>query len=325
LFNSKRIYVFWVTALLVLFCAACDPLATEAQPVTIQITATPIPRTRPPTVTPPPSETPVTPKASVTPQFACNEPTGQVVKDSFQSAISKKKVDYSIYLPPCFWATGKRYPYVILMHGSDVDDSVWTQKLKIDTTLTEGIQKGKFPPMVLIMPDGDDIANQNIFRENASYESLILKELIPTVELNLCVWQQREGRAIGGISRGGFWAFLIGFRHPQLFSAVGGHSAFFDDDNAPNAYNPLDLANDAVFPPGQQPRIWLDAGKDDYARPNIEVFRKRLEARQIDPGYHLYPIGQHNLTYWASHISDYLEFYGAVWPRNLQELPACAV
>jgi len=314
-----------MAVLVVIICAACDPLATEARLVTVQITATPIPRTRPPTITPAPTDTPIAPTGSPPPKIVCNDPKGQIVKDTFQSNISKKKVNYSVYLPPCFWASGKRYPYVVLMHGSDVDDLVWTQRLKIDTILTEGIEKGTFAPMVLVMPDGDDIANQNVFRENASYESLILKELIPTVEVNLCVWQQREGRAIGGISRGGFWAFLIGFRHPEMFSAVGGHSAFFDDDNAPRAYNPLDLANTAVFPPGQQPRIWLDAGKDDYARPNIEIFRKRLEARKIDPGYHLYPIGTHTLNYWASHISDYLEFYGASWPRDIEALPACAL
>jgi enterochelin esterase-like enzyme len=309
-------------ALTLIFCVACDPLATEARLFTVQVTATPPPRTRPPTITPLAS---LTPLASSTPQFACAEPAGQIVRDSFQSKISGRKVFYSVYLPPCFWTSGKRYPYVLLMHGSDVDDTSWQKRLNIDKVLNEGIQKGTLAPMVVVMPFGDAIGNTNVFRENSSYESLILKELMPTVEGSLCIQQERAGRAIGGISRGGFWAFLISFRHPELFGAVGGHSPFFDDDHAPRAYNPLNLANDTVFPPGLQPRIWLDAGKDDYARPNIEIFRKRLEARKIDPGYRLFPIGQHNLSYWASHISDYLEFYGASWTRDVGELPACAV
>lgn len=324
-----------LSIILMLLCltvltSACDPLATEAQAVVIQITATPPPRTRAPTITPItplPTETGTPIPGTLAPTatfFKCGEATGQIVSDLFQSKISRKKVNYRVYLPPCFWTSGKRYPSVILLHGSDADEKQWTDTLKVNSVLDAGIARGTLAPMILIMPGGDEIANTNTFKDNASYEWLILSELVPALETNLCLWKAREGRAIAGISRGGFWSFLIGFRHPDQFGTVAGHSPFFDRANAAPAYNPLDLAKSVQFAAGQQPRLWIDAGKDDYARPNIEVFRKSLEARKIDPGYTMFPIGEHNVKYWASHVSDYLAFYGASWPKHIEDLPSCA-
>jgi enterochelin esterase-like enzyme len=253
----------------------------------------------------------------------CSTGVGQIVNLYFASKIARTDVKYRVYLPPCYTESTRRYPYVILMHGSDRDETEWTDLLNANTLLESGIAMKALPPMILVMPYGGVLANTNTFRDNGSWESLVLKELMPDVEKNFCTWNAREGRAIGGISRGGFWAFEIAFRHPELFSAVGGHSAFFDFNNAIAAYNPLSLAKTVEFAPGMQPRIYLDAGKDDYARPNIEVFQKTLATRNIDATYIMNPEGEHVLEYWAAHVTEYLTFYGQTWPRDVNELPSC--
>ena len=69
-----------------------------------------------------------------------------------------------------------------------------------------------------------------------------LEELIPAVERDFCTRNDRDHRAIGGISRGGFWAYSLALRHPDIFGIVGGHSAAFDTGNAPPDSNPLELA-----------------------------------------------------------------------------------
>ncbi len=311
--------------LVLLLSAACDPLGGEAQAVVIVPTQPPT-RTRAPSPTPlpPATVTPIPPTDAPSPTpFSCTEKSGQIVQDSYVSKIARGKVAYRVYLPPCYWQTNRRYPYVILLHGSDTNETQWTDHMKADQVLNSGLADQSLPPMMLVMPAGGDLANQNVFKEGASFESMILTEFMPLIEKNFCTWNAREGRAIGGISRGGFWAFEIAFRHPELFSAVGGHSPFFDKSNAPPDYNPLDLAKNVKFSPGLQPRIWIDAGKDDYARPNIELFQKSLTARSIPPGYTMNPIGQHNERYWASHISEYLAYYGQTWPHNPDELPSC--
>ncbi|MHB8629434.1 MAG: alpha/beta hydrolase [Aggregatilineales bacterium] len=325
-----------------LFSAACDPLGNAAQVAGL------VP-TRIPTLTPlvpavtlatlPPRTPDATDRATnsspgvvtatdqpigeFTPTPFCIDQHGQVVDASFKSKITGGTVAYRVYLPPCYWQTNRRYPYVILLHGSDGDQTEWTDKLHVDQALDQGIASGTLPPMIVIMPNGGSLQDTNVFTDGASFESLVLNELTPVIEQNFCTWNAREGRAIGGISRGGFWAYEIGFRHTMFFSAIGGHSAFFDPANAPPAYNPLNLAQSVKFSPGLQPRLWLDAGRDDYARPNIEVFAQTLSTRHIDPGYTMYPIGEHVVSYWVTHVSDYLAFYGQTWPHDPSALPSC--
>jgi len=305
--------------------AACDPLAPDSTPVVIVITSTP-------TRTPVPTELPIIPTATSAPTqlataastaYVCDEQKGQIIDLSFDSKVTSVPIKYRAYLPPCYAATTRRYPYIILMPGSDKDSTEWTDQLKINEALDTGINIQALSPMILIMPDGGDLMNTNVFQEGASWESVILDELMPEIEKNFCTWNDRKGRAIGGISRGGFWAYEIAFRHPDLFSAVGGHSAYFDPDNAGPAYNPMALAKTVEFPQGQQPRIWLDTAQDDDVRPNMEIVQKTLTDRGIDASYTMNPTGQHDGEYWAAHVTEYLAFYGQTWPRNAQELPSC--
>ena len=114
-------------------------------------------------------------------------------------------------------------------------------------------------------------------------------------------------QAIGGISRGGFWAYQIGLRFPDQFVAIGGHSPFFDRYHAPPEYNPLNLAD--TLTPDTHLKLWLDRGSDDYASDGIERMHTALDAREIPHQYTIYPGGIHAEQSWSSFIDDYLTFY----------------
>src|SRR5262249_34405052 len=161
-----------------------------------------------------------------------------------------------------------RYPYAILMHGIDSDETEWTDDLKADEILDNSQD---LAPMILVMPNGGKLMPLNAFPDKPSWETVVVKELLPLLEREYCVGTTREYRAIGGISRGGFWAFEIAFTHPDLFSAVGGHSPFFSAEQAPPAVNPLNLARS--LSPESAPRIWLDTTHDDAYRVNVDLFR----------------------------------------------------
>jgi poly-gamma-glutamate synthesis protein (capsule biosynthesis protein) len=237
----------------------------------------------------------------------CAETAGRVERETYRSALLNTTMYYSVYFPPCYNITQSSYPVAYLMHGSNDDDGQWI-RLGLAKVLDDQIMVGVFPPMVVIMPFGNQIANVNQF-DARSWEPVFLDELLPAVESRYRVETRREGRAIGGISRGGFWAFSIAFRHPELFSVVGGHSAFFDPNNAPPENNPLDLALNTKGLDSLH--IWLDRGIDDYAGPNLDLMHERLNARGIAHAYTIYPQGRHENAYWAQHVAEYLRFYAA--------------
>ena len=252
-------------------------------------------------------------------QSDCSDAVGRIERGTYRSLIAETTMYYSVYLPPCYDTLGSTYPTVYLMHGSNEDDGQWS-RLGLQTVLDAGIADGTLPPMIVVMPFGEWIANENQF-ERVSWENVFLEELLPLVESTYRIDARGEQRAIGGISRGGFWAFEIAFRHPDLFSAVGGHSAFFDPGHAPDDFNPLDLALNAAGIEGL--RIWLDRGVDDFAQENLDRMSEHLTQRGLAHEYQIYPEGQHNNAYWQQHVAEYLAFYAAAWNRPT-ETPAPA-
>jgi enterochelin esterase-like enzyme len=323
--KPQTLFLFLITFFALI---GCDPLAQQPTAQVLIITAVPsstpvITPTRISTSTPIPTFTPaVTPTETAIP---CDEDGGEVINyDTFRSTVAGENLRYRVYVPPCYAKSQKRYPYVILLHGAGERETEWGE-LGATGALDQGLRLGALPPMILIMPYTGSIGNDNTFPPDPSYETVVLDELVPAIERDFCTWSNRAHRAIAGISRGGFWAYSIALRHPDIFGIVGGHSAFFPDNlnQVPAAYNPLELALNSALLQEANLRMYLDNGANDIAGVNQELFSSRLSSRAIPHTYVVNPIGEHNAQYWSAHVTEYLAFYGRDWPRDAAGLPSC--
>jgi len=268
------------------------------------------------TAAPMPSPTPSA-SATLTP---CYETEGQVIERSFSSRMAAHEVRYRVYLPPCYALTDRRYPYVIMLHGLGygMDDGQWV-RLGLTEAADLGYTRGSLPPMIIVMPNGNDA----FYADDAGpFPEMIVEELIPLVEASFCSWNDPSKRAIGGLSRGGFWAYWIAFRYPELFSRVGGHSGYFYDAYTPTDKNPNNLVDTAQGI--EHLAMYLDHGAQDHdVDERVQDFAERLRRRGIEPDYVVNPVGQHVEDYWAAHTADYLAFYAADWPRDIATYPSC--
>lgn len=235
--------------------------------------------------------------------------SGEVQTRTYRSKVLRMEMRYAIYLPPCYAETDGRYPVLYLMHGSNADETHWL-KLGLRQILDQAIVAKALPPMIVVLPFGDEIANTNRF-DTASWGNVFLTELMPAVEQVYRVGLTREQRGIGGISRGGFWAYYLAYTRPDLFSVVGGHSAYFDFSHVPPEVNPLFLVVGA--PKIETLRLWLDRGKGDYAFAGLDAMHARLTRRKIAHAFTIYPTGEHNDAYWQQHVREYLDFYAEAW------------
>lgn len=234
---------------------------------------------------------------------SCSQ-AGTLSRETYSAATAQER-RFHIYLPPCYDSTAIDYPLLMLLHGSNADDLQWAL-LGFLQSLETSIHAGEAPPMLVVMPFGGAAANDNSFAGN-SYDQILLDLLALVSER----YRVSETRAIGGISRGGFWAYHLGLRFPDQFVAIGGHSPFFDADHVPAGYNPLNLA--AALSADTHLRLWLDRGTNDYAAPGIEQMHVNLGAAQAPHAYVVYPGGDHSEASWSRHIDDYVAFYSSAF------------
>lgn len=242
---------------------------------------------------------------------ACTAMQGTVAEHSFWSRVADAALAYQIYLPACYASADRRYPLLVLLPGSDGTDREWIDSLGLVDVLDTEIAAGDLPAMIVALPPSGGLANVDDLDSGRSWDTVIVDELLPTLDAHFCTLEGAAWRAIGGDSRGGFWAVEIALQHAGLFGAVGGHSAWFTPDAQGTWEEPLTMAQTAPLAPAT--RFWLDAGPADPALPGILQLAATLAARGVDPGLHAYPSGQHDTAYWSAHVPAYLGFYAATW------------
>jgi len=272
-------------------------------------TATPTPTPTPTsTPTPTPTDTP-TPTPTLTP--VCTETTGRVEQRTYFSQTAGDEQPYYVYLPPCYDQTVRRYPVLYLLHGWPYDEAHWIS-LGADEAADAGIADGTLPPFIVVLPGGSERLYVNTSGGDRSFEGQVVNDLIPHVDETYRTWAGREGRAIGGISRGGVWALEIGFLHADLFAAVGAHSPALTVNLAPPPYDPFHLLRE----PGVETlRVYLDTGDVDWTRKSTQALHEALDKQGIVHQFAVHS-GRHENEMWAPNVAEYLAFYAARWPED---------
>jgi len=255
----------------------------------------------------------------------------EVRTERFLSPSLGREVSYAIDLPPSYAASGdRRYPVVYALHGLFEGPGFW-QGRGLGDALHRLQERGQVPELVVVAVDGD-----NSFYVNGplgKFEDLVTRDLVAHVEKTWRVVPARKGRALFGVSMGGYAALRMALSHPDLFCAVATHSAMLllrapaADQGAGRGQmaalnrafgDPLDAAlwaaNDPLerartLDPKTAPALYFDCGTADrygLAAGNAELHR-RLGERGIAHTFALNP-GDHGYEYVLSVIDDSLRF-----------------
>jgi S-formylglutathione hydrolase FrmB len=139
-----------------------------------------------------------------------------------------RPVDVRILLPRHYNpAAARRYPVLYLFHGTSGRASDWVQLGGAAKTMAD-------VPVITVMPDAGfdgnggswftDWVDQTTPLGPSKWETFHIKDVLPWIDANLRTLQNRNGRAIAGLSQGGFGAMTYAARHPELFSSVASFS-----------------------------------------------------------------------------------------------------
>jgi S-formylglutathione hydrolase FrmB len=147
---------------------------------------------------------------------------------SIQSPSLGRPVDVRILLPEGYDPhAAQRYPVLYLFHGTSGRASDWVVQGSADKTMA-GV------PVITVMPDAGFDGNGGSWFTDwvdtttalgpSKRETFHIDDVLPWVDANLRTVDSRAGRAIAGLSQGGFGAMTYAARHPDLFSSAASFS-----------------------------------------------------------------------------------------------------
>ncbi len=150
-----------------------------------------------------------------------------VIKESLKlkSAILGKEVEYSLYLPPDYDQSNRKYPVLYLLHGYSDDETGWTQFGEVKSIADKQLQLQQMTSMIIAMPDAGVSWYINSADGKVKWEDFFIKEYIPHIETTYRARTEKHYRAIAGLSMGGHGTMIMALKHPDLFSAAAPLSA----------------------------------------------------------------------------------------------------
>jgi pimeloyl-ACP methyl ester carboxylesterase len=145
----------------------------------------------------------------------------------FWSPALQQWRDMYVYLPPGY-DPSCRYPVIFWLHGFLSDEQTLLDYLA--EPVDRAIVAGCLPPVIVAVPDGTPrghicvlsplphFINCNL----GPFEDYTIQDAWGFLVAHYPICPEREAHVIGGFSMGGFGAYNLGFKHPELFGTIIG-------------------------------------------------------------------------------------------------------
>ena len=257
----------------------------------------------------------------------------EVKSATFRSAALGRDVSYVVDLPPSYDKGDRAYPVVVALHGLFEGSAFWERR-GLAPILADLRQRGEVPEFLLVAPDGGNSFFVN--GPDGRYQDLVTQDVLAHVAATYRVKPGREGRALLGISMGGYAALRIAFQQPDVFRAVATHSAMLlekvpsPQDGAGRWHmaafqkvfgDPIDtarwteadpLAAAQKADPKTAPALYFDCGQQDRYGLFVgnQDLDKTLTARGVPHTFSLDP-GDHGYEFVRSVLTRSLKFLGS--------------
>jgi enterochelin esterase-like enzyme len=252
---------------------------------------------------------------------------------TFDSKSLGAPVAYVAYLPADYDTSKASYPVIYALHGMFENSAFWERR-GLAPQYEELVKSGVAPNAIVVTVDGGN--NLFVNSGKGKYQDMVTKDLVEYIDKTYRTIAKREGRALLGVSMGGYGALNIAFSRPEVFGAVATHSAMllteiptveagarggqmraftgvFGEPVDPavwKADDPLELAK--TMDPKKAPALYFDCGgQDRYGLfKGNEALHAILDGRKIQNDFSISP-GDHGY-----------EFVKSVFPKSLAFLKA---
>lgn len=247
-------------------------------------------------------------------------PHGSVTRRWYSSPGNEMDRRITIYTPAGYEAGKEKYPVLYLLHGMGGDEEAWMALGRTSQILDNLIAQGKAKPMIVVMTNG------NVAQEAAPGESSLgfykpsfmlphtmdgkmeetFKDVISFVEDNYRIEKQKSGRAIAGLSMGGFHSLHISRYYPNTFDYIGLFSPAikpWPDTESP-VYKDIDGTLNIQNKNGAK-LYWIAIGKTDFLYKDVTDYRAKLDSLNFKYVYHESE-GGHTWSNWRNYMIEFI-------------------
>lgn len=240
-----------------------------------------------------------------------NRPTS--VDERLVSAALAGPVHALVVLPPGYATSHARYPVVYFLHGLPAGASAYRASRWLAQALSDAGQS------ILVEPQGARAGDRDPeyldWGRGRNWATYVTKELPDYVDSHFRTIRSRRGRALIGLSAGGYGAAMLGLNHLDRFAVIESWSGYF------HATDPTGTKAIVAGPGANVHRLVATLRRDERRRATLLAFyvgrgdaRFRLEneqfARELDGAHipHVFAVyqGAHETRLWRRHARSWL-------------------
>jgi enterochelin esterase family protein len=233
-------------------------------------------------------------------------PHGTVHQHGYLSKVLKRAREVVVYTPPGYEKdSAKRYPLLVLQHGSGDNQRTWVEHGKAHWIFDNLIAQGKAKPMVVMMLDGHphgmvgrEATDTKRISAQEAFERELLDDAIPLVESLYRVEPDRTKRAIAGLSMGGAQSLSVGLANMDRFAWVIAMSA-----GPPSPQRMEKFLSDPAAANEKLKLLWIGVGKDDFLLQRSQQLTTSLKEKGIRHEWKLTD-GDHSWPVWRGYLAE---------------------
>jgi len=222
---------------------------------------------------------------------------GTLVERSLRSKALRGRLAFEVYLPPGYGSSTTHYPVIYFLHGLPASPYAF-RGMKAFARALDDVGR----PAIFVAPqgarDGDDDPEYLDWGSGRNWETAIGRELPQWVDRHYRTIPKRRGRAIVGLSAGGYGAVLLALHHLGSYSVMESWSGYFHPTNR-SGTAPLDLGSTAAN---------RRASAHSFVRSLRRVFRRR-------PTFFAFYVGRGDATFRAENQHLHRELAAARVPH----------
>ena len=247
-------------------------------------------------------------------------PHGTVSRIWYDSPALGLERRMTVYTPAGYETSGKRYPVLYLLHGMGGDEEAWISLGRTAQILDNLIAQGKAKPMIVVMPNGN--ASQEAAPGESSrgmvpptmqlpktmegsYEQAF-PEIVKFIDKNYRTIKSKSGRAIAGLSMGGFHSLHISKQYPDMFNYIGLFSAAIMPNKEVSSPIYENMGGKLKVQFDKNPALyWIAIGKTDFLYKANEEYRKLLDEKGYKYTYYESDEG-HIWKNWRIYLTEFV-------------------